>query len=67
MALLLHALVHCGDLEWTLGKIAKYKPRAKKFNFDVQVQWKNGRPEQQGVKIDSYYDSSSTPAPGNWV
>jgi hypothetical protein len=58
-------LLCCDDLEWMLGKIAKYKPRAKKFNFDVQ--WKNGRPEQQGVKIDSYYDSSSTPAPGNWV
>ena len=55
----------CGDLEWMLGQIVKYKPRAKKFNFDVH--WKSGRPEQQGLKLAAYYDGSSTPVPGNWV
>ena len=56
----------CDDLEWMLGKIDKYKPRAKKFQFDVQ--WRPGHVEQQHVDLDKYFkpETDEPPQAGSW-
>ena len=49
-----------------LGRLEKYKPRAKKFQFDVL--WKAGCVVQQQVKLENYFlgDSGEIPIAGNW-
>ena len=62
-----HAIMLCcDDSEWMLGKIVKYKPRAKKFQFDVE--WAPGTIRQQHVELEKYFlhDSGEPPEPGNW-
>ena len=56
----------CGDSEWMLGKIVKYKPRAKKFQLDVE--WAPGTIRQQhvGLKKCFFHDSGEPPEPRNW-
>ena len=58
-------LLCCDDLGWMMGKIVKFKPRAKKFNFDVV--WQGESAQQQGVKLGEYFKLGNTPVAGNWV
>ena len=60
-----YMLLCVDDLSWMLGKIVKYKPRAKKFNFDVQ--WSPDVDQHQGVQLAKYYSVGTAPEPGHWV
>ena len=46
--------------------LVKYKPRAKKFQFDVE--WAPGTIRQQHVELKKYFKhgSGEPPEPGNW-
>ena len=46
-------MVCCDDLEWVLGKIVKYKPRATKYQFDIE--WATGVTRQQQVDLQKYF------------
>ena len=61
-----YVLLCCDSLDWKLGKIVKFKPRAKKFNFEVQ--WSSIIEHQQLLLSQNYdYDADATPVPGDWV
>jgi len=64
-----YMLLCCGDLTWALGRIAKYKPRAIKYKFDVE--WVRGQLHQQGATLGDYYEFEAVlraePAPGSWI
>ena len=60
-----YMLLCVDDLSWVLGKIVKYKPRAKKINFDVQ--WSPDVDQHQGVQLAKYYSVGTAPEPGHWV
>ena len=59
-------MVCCDDLEWMLGKIVKYKPRAAKYQFDIE--WATGVTRQQQVDLEKYFlhASGETPVSGSW-
>ena len=54
----------CDDGAWMLGKIMKYKRKAKKFNFDVQ--WRTNTTQQHGVELAKYFFEGETAAAGSW-
>ena len=57
-----HAImVCCDDLEWMLGKIVKYKPRATKYQFDIE--WAPGVTRQQQVDLQKYFLHASGEPP----
>mmetsp|Transcript_8911 Transcript_8911/g.36807 ORF Transcript_8911/g.36807 Transcript_8911/m.36807 type:complete len:110 (-) Transcript_8911:269-598(-) len=51
---------------WWFGKIYKYKPRARVYNYDIQ--WFNDAPCQQRLKLEDYVDDNAAPtvAAGRW-
>ena len=58
-------LLCCDDLAWMLGKIVKYKPRARVFNFDMQ--WKADTTQQHGVKLAAYHQQGRDAEAGSWL
>ena len=68
-AKLLYVLVCCDSLDWKLGKVEKFKPRAKTFNFEIV--WNTDVVYQQ-LKLDMHYDDDESSeedvaVPGNWI
>jgi hypothetical protein len=54
------------DLAWMLGKIIKYKPRAKKYNFDVE--WATGIiTEQQAGRSRPSMFETNFPCPATLI
>ena len=51
---------------WWIGKIVKYKPRARVYNYDIQ--WSYTSPCQQRLNLEDYVDDDETPtvAAGRW-
>ena len=54
----------CDDGTWMLGKIMKYKPKANKFNFDVQ--WQSNTTQQHGTELAKYYHDGGAAVAGSW-
>ena len=54
----------CDDGPWMLGKIMKYKPKANKFNFDVQ--WQSNTTQQHGTELAKYYHDGDAAVAGSW-
>jgi len=62
----LYLIICCEDGDWMLGRIAKHKPHAKRFQYDVV--WADaGRVWSQGVNLEDYFDpQGDMAAPGMW-
>lgn len=62
----LYLIICCDDGDWMLGRIARFKPNAKRFQYDVA--WsETSRVCQQGLKWEDLFDPDGDVAlPGSW-
>jgi len=55
------------NLDWKLGRVARFNPKAKKYNFEIA--WgNNGIVEYQRCDLELFYarDATAPPVPGSW-
>ena len=62
----LYLIICCDDGDWMMGRIAKHKPNAKRFQYDVA--WsETSRVCQQGLRLEDLFDPDGDVAlPGSW-
>ena len=62
----LYLIICCDDGDWMMGRIAKHKPNAKRFQYDVA--WsETSRVCQQGLRLEDLFDPDGDVAlPGVW-
>ena len=62
----LYLIICCDDGDWMMGRIAKHKPNAKSFQYDVA--WsETSRVCQQGLRLEDLFDPDGDVAlPGSW-
>jgi hypothetical protein len=59
-------IIYSDQEEWWFGKIVKFKPKARLYNYDVE--WRPNETHQQGVKLDAYFEPDALdPEPGSWA
>ena len=52
---ILYLIICCDDGDWMMGRIAKHKPNAKRFQYDVA--WsETSRVCQQGLRLEDLFD-----------
>jgi hypothetical protein len=62
----LYLIIYSDQEEWWFGKIVKFKPKARLYNYDVE--WRPNETHQQGVKLDAYFEPDALdPEPGSWA
>jgi hypothetical protein len=62
----LYLIIYSDQEEWWFGKLVKYKPKARLYNYDIE--WRPNETHQQGVKLDAYFEpNAEDPGPGSWA